>query len=157
MMIETEVKIRIDNEDLVRITNLLGEPNFVSQKNIIYLLPKGYLRVRFENDNAILTCKGERKKDLFKSRKEEEVIVDFNILNIIEMLGLERRCVYLKKRADYSFCDCVISLDIIDEDFYIEIEGNEKNILCALKELSLNEKEMERRSYSEIYDKKNNC
>lgn len=155
-MIETEVKIKINKEDLNRITNILGEPKFVRQKNIVYKLPKGYLRVRFEQEKVILTCKGERKEDRFGSRKELEVFVDQNILEIIKMIGLEKVSVYFKERADYDLHNCVVSLDLIHNDIYIEIEGEEEDILLVLKELELDKKEIERRQYWELYDKENN-
>ena len=149
-MIETEVKIKLNEEDLNRITNMLGEPSFVLQKNIVYKLPKGYLRVRFEQEKVILTCKGDRMEDKFGSRREIEFFVDSNILKVFEMMGLKKECIYLKKRANYSLNDCIVSLDIINGEKYIEVEGNEENILKVLDELLLNEKEIERRAYWEI-------
>ena len=72
-MIETEVKIKITDDELEQVISILGNAEFVFQKNIVYKIPKGYLRVRFEDKIAILTYKGERKNDLFGSREELEI------------------------------------------------------------------------------------
>jgi len=156
MPLETEVKIKINKEDESRFFSVFGTPEFRCQENYVFDLEKGYVRVRYENGKNILTYKGERQEDRFGSREEIEIVVDSGeILKILRGIGLQESAMYVKDRASYSANDCVVSLDRIDGiGTYVEIEGQEKEILEILEVLGLKDREPEKQSYSEILKKK---
>jgi predicted adenylyl cyclase CyaB len=159
-MIETEVKIKIKEEELERITHVLGKPKlkFVEQKNIIYRIPGGFLRIRYEEGRKIITFKGKRQEGrMFNSREEIEFDADSEeikeIAGLLERLGFTEPLIYNKKRANVDFLGCVVSIDLLNEDIFLEIEGREeKNILKILKLFDMEKKVRERRSYLEILE-----
>jgi len=155
MPLETEVKIKINKEDESRFFSVFGTPEFRCQENYVFDLEKGYVRVRYENGKYILTYKSERQNDKFGSREEIETIVDSGeILKILRGIGLQEGAFYIKDRASYFANDCVVSLDVIDEiGTYVEVEGQEKEILEILEVLGLKDREPEKKSYSEILKK----
>lgn len=154
MAIETEAKIKLEKSEFTRLINILGKPKFFLQKNIVYRIPGGMVRIREENGKRIVTYKGKRKKSKFKSRKEVEFKTDSNaeiMKSFLESFGFSKPFVYTKKRANVDFFGCVVSLDILNrKDFFIEVEGGEKDIEKCLKKLGLEKKKIEKRSYQDI-------
>ena len=105
-MLEREVKLRLDKKRLKNITNQLGLIKYFQQKNTIYDLPVGFLRLRKENDTTVITYKSERLNDRFSSREELEFKLDKSqyhiVKEIFEMMGLKESFSFDKKRAEYK-------------------------------------------------------
>jgi len=151
---ETEAKIRIGDKELNRIITVAGNLNFSKQENIIYELSNGFVRIRDENNKTIITFKGKRKKSKLNLREETEFLVDTeknNVKKLFSFLGLKDSFEYGKLRANFELNDCVVSVDLLpNNEKYVEVEGNRKNILKNLEILGLKNKEIEKRSYLEI-------
>lgn len=152
-MIETEAKIRIEKGKLKKVLYILGEPRFFLQKNIVYKFFNGFIRIRFEKGRNIITFKGKRREGKLNSRREVEFTFGWKgILKKLVKLG--NPVVYNKKRANFSFCGCVVSIDYFREDnIFIEIEGNEKDIFECIDRLGLEKEKIEQRSYFELFEK----
>ena len=152
-MIETEVKIKLTEEEFRIFTNLLGRPNFFNQENIIYNIPEGFVRIRKENGQKIITLKKPYEGE-FNSRKEIEFQAASNtpiLKDFFKELGLKEDLAYKKRRANILKNKCTISLDVIGKNnYYIEIEGDTENIKTTIKELNLQDHKLETRAYSEI-------
>ena len=88
-MIEVEAKIKISEEDLLRISKLVNIPEYSLQENKFCSLDKGLLRIRYESGKNILTFKGFDQGKIFNSREEIEVEFDNleNLENIFKILG----------------------------------------------------------------------
>lgn len=150
---ETELKFELDEKDFSILLNKFQNPIFFEQRNIFFRIDNKYLRVRHEKGNIIINCKGKRENDKFGSREELEFACtdrENNIENIFQSLGFEKSLDYKKKRAEFFFENCVISFDIIENRFFVEIEGKEQDIEMVLQTLELNHKSAETKSYLEI-------
>ncbi|MBU0958756.1 MAG: class IV adenylate cyclase [Nanoarchaeota archaeon] len=157
MNIEVEAKIKLSKEEFDRLSDLLGEPDFVNQKNFIYNLPVGMVRIREIEGKRIVTYKGDIEGEKFKSLEEVEFETYSDLEKIrrfFNVLGFKETLVYEKKRADFNFENCVVSMDILGEDYYVEIEGKEEDIKRCLERLELENKKTEMRSYPEIVESK---
>tara|TARA_Y100000310_G_scaffold325742_1_gene389720 strand:+ start:15605 stop:16102 length:498 start_codon:yes stop_codon:yes gene_type:complete len=158
-MIETEAKIPIEKQDLERLIEKLGTPEFFNQENIIYDFGESALRIRAEKGRTIITYKGPLEKSKFKSREEIEFSVNANpgkVARFFSMLDLQETLVYKKQRANYKLNGCTISLDILENNsHYIEIEGSETDIEKTIQALGLTDKPIEKRSYPDILGGKN--
>ncbi|MBI2045650.1 class IV adenylate cyclase [Candidatus Pacearchaeota archaeon] len=154
MAIETEAKIKINEKEFKNLIKILGKPVFFFQENIIYRLNNGMVRVREENGERIITFKGKRRKSKFKSRSEIEFKTDSGADTLrcfFESFGLSKPFIYSKRRANFNFGKCVVSLDILKgKDYFIEVEGKKENIEKCLKMLGLEKNKIEKRSYPEI-------
>lgn len=174
-MIETEAKIRIEKQDLERLAKelqitkfpsrakvmwdpernlLLPKPNgFFNQENIIYALGESTLRIRTELEKTIITYKGPPRENKFKSREETEFSVNTSsetVAKLFSSLGFQETLRYRKQRANYYLNGCTISLDILGNLYYVEIEGSEKDIERTIQPLGLTDKPLEKRSYYDI-------
>jgi len=155
-MIETEVKIKVDNKKVKEIIKFLGDPKYFNQTNLIYQNCNGFLRLRKEKGNTIITSKGERKDDKFGSREEIEFSIKgekgFSILRkILEKIGLKETFYYYKKRACFEFGLCLICLDCVTNGTYLEIESkSNEDISRTINFFDLYEKDIERRAYHKI-------
>ena len=154
MAIETETKLKISKKEFNCLKKILGKPKFFLQKNVIYRFKEGMFRIREENGKRIVTYKGKRKKSKFKSRKEIEFETDSNtntLKSFLESFVFSKPFVYSKKRANFKHGECTVSLDILNiRDYFIEVEGREKDIERCLKELGLEKKKIEKRAYQDI-------
>ena len=153
--IEREAKIRLDNKKLKEITDFLGQPDYFEQTNIIYPMDEGFLRLRKEKNQTIVTYKGERRGDKLGSRREYEFNLDINqfpvLKDVFEKIGLEESLYFTKKRAVYDFGPCKLFIDHIPSQTYLEIEGEyEQDILKTMNFFGFSEKDIEKRSYFEI-------
>lgn len=155
-MIETEVKIKINEQKVKEIIKFLGNPEYFNQTNLIYQNCNGFLRLRKEKGNTIITSKGKRKDDKFGSREEIEFSIQgekaFNILRqILKKIGLEETFYYDKKRACFEFGLCLICLDLVANGTYLEIEAkSNEDISRTIDFFDLDKKDIERRAYHKI-------
>ncbi|VVB77734.1 CYTH domain protein [uncultured archaeon] len=155
-MIETEAKIRLSEKEFNDLYEKLGSPDFILQKNWGYFFDENMLRIREEDEKRYVTLKRkslEKKANGYNSREE----IEFGISDIeaakkvFEIFGLPAECYYEKKRATVNKKDCVICFDKINENqYFIEVEGEEKDIERILKEFNLESKPIETRNYFQI-------
>ena len=114
-MIENEVKLKLDKEKLQTIISKLGKPEFFKQENSFYLVPSGFLRLRKEKGNLILTYKGKKIESKFKACEEIEINLASDSKDkfhqILNNSGINFMFSYQKNRANYHFDDCVVSVD----------------------------------------------
>ncbi|MBP7708491.1 class IV adenylate cyclase [Candidatus Pacearchaeota archaeon] len=160
MVIENEVKIRLDEAEFVKVIDLLGKSQFHTQTNSFFKVKKGFLRLREENNKLFLTFKGKKIESEFKACEETELELSkeskSTILRLLENLGLKFLFQYTKQRASYYFSDCVVCLDILENGKkYIEIEGNNESIKEKINSLNLNLKNIEEKSYFKMHRGKN--
>jgi predicted adenylyl cyclase CyaB len=154
-MIETEVKIKLNKEEKNRLEDRIGKRSrFFNQKNLLYQIENGYLRLREEKGKRIITYKGLGLDSQFNSREEIEFLTPFpfRYLKIFfERIGFKEDFYYEKKRAEFDLNNCTLALDILpNNQTYLEIEGEKKDILRNLEFLGLDIKNSEKRSYLEI-------
>lgn len=152
-MIETEAKIRLNDLNLGKVIEKLGEPLFFEQINAFYRLNGKLVRLRKEKDDFYLTIKENRIASRFNKRIEHEIkISSMDCERIVWLLEktAKKDIVFLKRRANFMFSNCIVSLDCIENINFLEIEGKDKDIEKAIVLLGLEKHENENRSYYEI-------
>ncbi len=164
-MIETEVKHKIQNKKELqkteeKIKKIAEYKKTETEHNIVFDSPdfslrkKGFLlRLRKDSKNT-LTFKSKIKSKKFKKRQETEFQVkNFNqTKKIIEKIGFFPAFVYEKKRKYFDFKGTEIQIDELPFiGFYLEIEGTEKGIIKAEKELNLKEKNRITTNYLQLF------
>lgn len=150
MAIETEVKIRVDEKTFYEISGKYGNPESLLQKNVIYKFENGLLRMRSEGGKTFLTAKGKRLDDKFNSREEIETELPAEFFSEFEKLGLGNPTYYEKSRASFRLQNCTICLDDLNGRYFVEIEGDEEEIIENMNMLGLQDHPREKRSYLEI-------
>ena len=172
MGLETEVKVRIDQEDLdsirARLTELGASRRAPRQKeeNWLFDFPDQDLRVagcavrlRIYGKETILTFKGKIQDDSrFKKREELESSVGDpdKIRSILEHLGMNVCVKYTKFREIYQFPvdkDHVdVCLDETPVGTFAEIEGPARQIETVAERLGWPPDSFVRRNYVEMYE-----
>jgi adenylate cyclase class 2 len=112
------------------------------------------LRLRRAAGETILTYKGPASfEGGIKTREEREVRVsDAEELEaILAGAGFARRFRYEKRREDWSFAGCAISLDETPIGRFIEIEGNPVAIRAVMSEFGLEFEKAIPYSYAKLY------
>ncbi|MBT3397730.1 class IV adenylate cyclase [archaeon] len=157
-MVEIEAKIKLSEGEFQRIFQILGKPDFRKQKNAIYQIGETFFRIRDQENKTFITFKGKRQDKKLNCREEIEFSISPNdhVEDFFLALGFSNPFVYVKKRADVKFNDCIVCLDILSENgFYVEVEGDEQAVNETLQKLNLVEKPIECRSYQEILQNEN--
>jgi adenylate cyclase class 2 len=171
MALETEVKIRITQEDLegvrARLTQLGA--NCLSprgeEKNTLFDFPDRNLettgcavRLRTYGETTTLTFKGEIQEDpRFKKRQELETHVDDPeaMIKVLEGLGMHICFEYSKIREVYALSvdqeQAEICLDETPVGTFVEIEGPEDAIEALASQLGWTPDSFIRRNYVEMY------
>lgn len=166
--IETEAKIKLSFHSFEKIISILGKPNFMVQRNDFFQNISGErIRWRAEDGRIILNRKtGINYPTKFKSKKEEEIILsnkeeetifwNKEAENILLFFGFKKVFSYEKERANFDWKNCMVSLDKLGNNrYYVEIEGEEKDIEEVIRRLNLEDKPLEKRSYFELLGDKN--
>ena len=164
MGVEIEKKYRLSSitRDVIR-TRLLAagateKATDVLEENTIYDGPgldskRRVLRLRRVGNRALLTFK-ERyaSESAIKHQREEETEVSDAdaIAAILEAIGYRRALVYEKRRTTWSLAGAEVVLDELPFGLFIEIEGEEPDILDAESRLGLEVEEAEHASYPEL-------
>jgi len=163
MHLEIEVKFKVRNKrDIITRIEHAGFKNIstVFERNIIFddkdenLRKNGILlRLRKTAGQSFLTVKLPVKDNIFKVRKEIEVMVDNpgNMENILNALGFRKVYIYEKRRAYYDNGWVKISLDELPFGVFIEIEGNKKDIENAARILGFNMEDAIKKDYVSLY------
>lgn len=170
MTLEIEAKVKV--ESLAPTTEKLSEAGAKFQCRIVQtdtyfndvenkLTSSGIgLRLRHEisdeTEKVILTCKGPRKKAMFKSRREIEVKLfpeDFsNMVDLLGMLGFEKVLVFEKRRDLWRLGDCDVCLDEVPMlGCFVEVEGSDEHrITGVLNKLQLSGLEHINKGYARL-------
>jgi adenylate cyclase, class 2 len=133
-----------------------GEEEF--EENTIYTGPgldprRRVLRLRRRRDRAVFTFK-EREPTasaIKRQREEETEVADADALAaILEALGYRPALVYEKRRTTWRVGGVEVVFDELPFGLFLEIEGEEPDILAAEKLLGLENAEAEHAPYPEL-------
>lgn len=163
-MIEIEVKIKINDpsEIIERITDLNVELDRERhlEENTLYdfaskdLYEKHHaLRVRSINKKTFLTFKGATQKSRkFKIREEYETEVKNGkqLQKILKSLGLQPVFTYNKHRTVFKKKKLKICLDETSVGNFLELEGQQSDIVRFAEELQLSKKEFIKTDYIQL-------
>jgi len=163
-MTEIEVKIRIDNPDKIadKLVALGAElaKDRRWEENTLYDFPsqslynkKSALRLRTENKKTYLTFKGPPQKSRkFKIREEYETEVknEKQMKKILKELGFIPTFQYKKYRTTYRLKKCKICLDETAIGNYIELEGEQSQIVRTAMSLGFLKKEFIKLDYIQL-------
>jgi adenylate cyclase class 2 len=163
-MIEIEVKIRINNPaeitERIKALNVKLDRERHLEKNILYDYPtqdlykKHYaLRVRSVNKKTFLTFKGAAQKSRkFKIREEYETEVKNGkqLRKILKSLGLQPAFTYNKYRTVFRTKRLKICLDETSAGNFIELEGQQNDIVRFAEALRLSKKDFIKLDYIQL-------
>lgn len=146
-MIETEVKIRLDEKKYTEIFGLLKMPKKFLQENLIFENEDYFFRIRLELGKNLFTIKSKKRNG--NSRQEIESELSEDIFD--EVKKLDNVFHYKKERINCGFFECAVSLDVLENGMkFVEIEGDESAIKECLRVFGLDGFEIETRSYLEV-------
>ncbi len=161
---EIEKKYRLTRDEAERVRRRLeemsGEVGRGSQfeENVIYTGPgldprRRVLRLRRRGERAILTFK-EREPSpsaIKRQREDETEVSDADALAaILDALGYRPTLVYEKRRTTWHLGGVEVVLDELPFGLFLEIEGEESQILEAERLLDLEAAEAEHAPYPEL-------
>jgi adenylate cyclase, class 2 len=163
-MLEIEIKLKVvdldstKNKILSAGASLYRERYF--EQNSLYDFPQGdlyiknqALRLRKINKKAYLTFKGaEKKSRKFKIREEFETEVknERQTVKILKSLGLKTVFNYEKYRTVFSYKKLKICLDELSIGNYIEIEGQQSDIVRFADLLGYSKKDFIKSDYIQM-------
>lgn len=114
------------------------------------------LRLRRTGDAAILAYKEriESQSAIKHQREDETRVEDAAALDaILEALGFRPALVYEKRRATWHVRQAVVVLDELPFGFFVEIEGEERDIKEVESLLELADAEAEMATYPELAER----
>lgn len=164
MVIEKEIKLKIDL-DIAK--NILNNSLFKIEKatlqktirrdteDLKYERSGIFLRTREEDKEKVVTLKKKVKIDsgIFEREEYETNVGDVTILNeIFEKLGLTKSWIMEKFRVQGTYNGLTLCLDEVCFGIFLEIEGEESEIVGVLKDLSLDFNEKITVSYWELWE-----
>lgn len=165
MALEVELKfIGLNYEDMkIALNNVSAE--FLTahfEKNIVLddagrtlYKRSALLRLR-ESEKKILTVKRipsllpEQGRAKIYEEYESEVSDIDEMLSCFRILGYEPVFRYEKFREKWRHCDCVICVDILPFGFFVEIEGEEQNIINCAAALDIDINCSSKKTYHEL-------
>lgn len=165
MSIETEVKVKVEDVDEFCRVLLALNPRVLTGRHFEdnHLLDfsdrrlaseHSLVRVRFANGRHILTYKGApRAGGIFKVREELETTIGDGpvLLQTFERIGLRVAFRYQKYRREFLLADVHLAVDETPIGNYVELEGEEPQILNLAKTLGISQSQFLRSSYYSLY------
>lgn len=169
-----EIEVKILDVDAEKIRRILHDNNAefiknVFQRNTIYSndhteKEKVAVRLREEKNKdkntTMLTVKAPVKiVNNHKTRKEYEIIIpSFDFGNeMLKLQGFKIIGISEAKREYYKLNNCFVEIiKMPNVPTFIEIEGDEENILKVAKSLGYSEKDYDARNVLEIYELESN-
>jgi adenylate cyclase, class 2 len=166
--LEIEVKLACDTLDRLQRANLdlqivavrHFEDNWLLDSKDQELFKQGAaLRVRSVDNKGVLTYKGvvhDSETSILKVREEIESAVDApeKVVELFERLGFHRSFRYQKYRTVYNLAGADKSLTVTFDETpmgnFIEIEGDEDDVLQTLQVAGFSADEIIRESYPEL-------
>lgn len=152
--IETEVKLRVNEDVICRLEKELGKPHvnysWVRQENIIYRNENGFVRFRREGGDITLTIKGKRLPGKYNERPEVECGLPKDFFDKVLSSGCVGAVVYEKKRASFDYNGCTVCLDNLSGQYFVEIEGTKDKIKKNIANLRLQKYPLITEDYAQI-------
>lgn len=161
---EREIKLKIEKpSDLISKLNSL-KAKFVSKSfqrttrmdtETMDLEKNGtFLRVRSGSKNIVTLKKklGENAEVFERQEIETEVKDIEKLADIFGGLGFTKRLILEKYRADFDYKDVKISIDELPFGFYVELEGDPKDIFKVADELDLDTKNKITVTYWDLFE-----
>jgi len=152
--IETEVKLRVNEDVICRLEKELGRSwkrtPWERQENIIYRTGESFVRFRREKGNVTLTIKGKRLPGEYNERPEAECELPTHFFNDVLSTGAIGAIIYEKQRASFDYNGCIVCLDNLDGKYFVEIEGSKDGIEKSLSSLRLTSFPIETKDYAQI-------
>ena len=163
-MIETEIKVRVDDLDTLRAKLLTMNASVVRERhreeNALYdfrdkrlASRREALRVRKTGRKAFLTFKGAPEKSRrFKIRPEYETEVQNGrqLVRILQSLGLAETVRYEKFRTILRLGTLTICLDETPAGTFVEFEGEREKIVRLARALGMPRETWIRKSYPDL-------
>jgi adenylate cyclase class 2 len=160
-MTEIEIKIKIENPEKIaeRIAAMGAEmvKDRHREENTLYdfsshslFQRKSALRLRMANKKTFLTFKGPPQKSRkFKIREEyqTEVKNGKQMKKILKELGFIPTFRYKKHRTIYRLNKCKICLDETSAGYFLELEGEQSQIVRSAASLGFSKKEFIKQDY----------
>jgi adenylate cyclase, class 2 len=151
MAIEIEKKYRLTPERVEPLRGRLaeagaaGEGTVEFEENVIYTGPglepgRRVLRLRRKGGRALFTFKERDPSSsaVKRQREEETEVADAAALaSILEALGYRPALVYEKRRETWRLADTEVVIDELPFGLFVEIEGEEADILKVERLLGL--------------------
>jgi len=164
MGIEVEKKYRLTTERMEPLRRRLEESGARAsegaefEENTIYTGPgldpqRRVLRLRRKGSRAIFTFKerGATGSAIKRQREDETEVSDAGALaDILDALGYSPALVYEKRRETWRVGGTEVVIDELPFGLFVEIEGEEDEILAAEKLLGLETAEAEHAPYPEL-------
>jgi adenylate cyclase class IV len=152
--IETEVKLRVNEDVICRLEKELGctwkSPSWERQENIIYRSGEGFVRFRRERGEVTLTIKGKRLPGKYNERPEIECELPREFFDQIWKSKETGAVVYEKQRASFDYNGCTVCLDNLYGKYFVEIEGKRDRIEKSIVGLRLKGFPRVRKDYAQI-------
>jgi len=166
-MLEIEIKIKIDDPQSIKNKILAGGASLHRERyfenNSLYDFPKmdlylknQALRLRKINKKTFLTFKGaEKKSRKFKIREEYETEIknERQIIKILKSLGLKPVFNYEKYRTVFIYKKLKICLDELTIGDYLELEGQQSDIVRFAHLLGYSKKDFIKSDYIQMLKK----
>lgn len=151
-LIEIELKYEITLSDIERYKHLLESLGFkeikrVYEMNVMYDNPSelmkitdGRIRLRRSGEDTILTYKKPITRERIKKEIEYEVgVTDFNKTEkILKMMEFTRTTSYERYRTYLHSSNVEVMIDEFPFSTFIEIEGDEKDVVNISNQLQFN-------------------
>ncbi len=152
--IEIELKFEINKNKISSFNKKLQELDFALERRVheisvmydnpskIMQITDGRIRLRKSGEDTILTYKKPLTREGIKKEIEYEVKVsDFNTMEkILKMMEFTKTTSYERYRAYFHKNDVEVMIDEFPYGVFVEIEGNEKNIIKISNELGFDMK-----------------
>lgn len=149
MHIEKEIKLLIN---LQKVKEILNNPTFKLEKSgfqrttrrdtedLTFEKQNTFIRTREDNKNIItVKRKTHNNTEVFEREEFETEIDDIEVMNsILEILGLTKTWIMEKYRIQGQYDNVTITLDELPFGIYMEIEGEEEDIVEVANQLGLN-------------------
>jgi adenylate cyclase, class 2 len=163
MGVEIEKKYRLTREQHRLLARRLHESGAAHigeefEENTLYAggtldVSRQVLRLRRVDGRAVLTFK-ERSVSMSSTKRyrEDETGIDDAqaLVDILDALGFKPSLIYEKRRATWRLQDTEIVVDELPFGLFMEIEGEEDEILKVESLLGLSEAEVELATYPEL-------
>ncbi|MCL4392671.1 class IV adenylate cyclase [Patescibacteria group bacterium] len=166
--IEIELKFEINKSNIDSFNKKLQNLGFTLEKRVheisvmydnpskIMQITDGRIRLRKSGEKTILTYKKPLSRKGIKREIEYEVEVsDFNIMEkILKMMEFTKTTSYERYRTYFHKNNVEVMIDEFPYGVFIEIEGNENNIIKISNDLGFNMKNNLTDSCDTIYTKR---